>query len=181
MPPGGEEEIDLLASARWLARHFIHRYNVPPWVQHEVYGDARLTVAQLAQTHDPAKSSWTSYLFRQGLWRLVDIMRERSGQRSTNQARLMPVPLDDDKLHRLIPAQRDASEDVVERLTLQSQMRDVFRACRMLSENERHVIARYYLDGLLLREIAEEMGLTESRICQLHRAALRKLRFRLTA
>jgi len=45
-----------------------------------------------------------------------------------------------------------------------------------LEERERMVIELYYYKGLKLREIGEEMGVTESRVCQIRAAAIRNLR-----
>jgi len=45
-----------------------------------------------------------------------------------------------------------------------------------LPPQERRVIVLYYYEGLLLREISEIMHLSDSRICQIHREALRRLR-----
>jgi RNA polymerase sigma factor for flagellar operon FliA len=45
-----------------------------------------------------------------------------------------------------------------------------------LPDRERLVMRRYYFDGLTLAEIADSLGVTESRICQIHTKALRRLR-----
>lgn len=45
-----------------------------------------------------------------------------------------------------------------------------------LYDNERKVISLYYYEGLKLKEIAAVLGLTESRISQIHSKALMKLR-----
>jgi RNA polymerase sigma factor for flagellar operon FliA len=45
-----------------------------------------------------------------------------------------------------------------------------------LRARERFVLERYYWAGLCLAAIGEEMGVTESRACQLHRKALDRLR-----
>ncbi len=50
-----------------------------------------------------------------------------------------------------------------------------------LPESERHVITLYYYDELTLKEIGKVLGLTESRICQIHRAVIKKLRQALKA
>jgi len=43
------------------------------------------------------------------------------------------------------------------------------------------VVALYYYENLTLREIGEVLGVTESRISQLHTKAVLRLRSRLTA
>lgn len=48
-------------------------------------------------------------------------------------------------------------------------------AIDQLPERERLVVSLYYADGLTLREIAEVIGVTESRVCQLHAKATLRL------
>lgn len=49
-----------------------------------------------------------------------------------------------------------------------------------LPERERVVMALYYDDELNLREIGEVLGISESRVCQIHGQALVRIRARLT-
>lgn len=49
------------------------------------------------------------------------------------------------------------------------------RAIDRLPERERDVIAMYYLKDMRLKSIGELLGVTESRICQLHTRALSRL------
>ncbi len=46
----------------------------------------------------------------------------------------------------------------------------------ILPQNEKTVLSLYYYDELTLKEIGSVMGLTESRICQLHSRAIRSLK-----
>jgi RNA polymerase sigma factor for flagellar operon FliA len=48
-----------------------------------------------------------------------------------------------------------------------------------MPERERTVLMMYYYDGLTLTEIGEFLGVTESRVCQIHTKALRQLRSKL--
>ena len=52
-------------------------------------------------------------------------------------------------------------------------------AIRRLPERERLVIALYYYEELTLREIGEVLGVTESRVSQLHTKAILRLKARL--
>jgi RNA polymerase sigma factor for flagellar operon FliA len=54
-------------------------------------------------------------------------------------------------------------------------------AIARLPEREKLVVALYYYENLTLREIGEVLGVTESRISQLHTKAVLRLRSRLTA
>ena len=50
-----------------------------------------------------------------------------------------------------------------------------------LPEREQAVLILYYDDGLTLSEIGEALGVTESRISQIHTKAVLQLRSRLAA
>ncbi|MDD5747960.1 MAG: RNA polymerase sigma factor WhiG [Actinomycetota bacterium] len=50
-----------------------------------------------------------------------------------------------------------------------------------LPERERLVVTLYYFEGLTMREIGEVLGVTESRICQMHTKAILRLRSRLSS
>ena len=51
----------------------------------------------------------------------------------------------------------------------------IARAIEELPEREKHVIALYYQEELTLREIGEVLGVTESRVCQIHAQAISRL------
>jgi len=62
--------------------------------------------------------------------------------------------------------------------------RDAFRsalaeAISALPERERLVVAMYYDEELNLREIGEVLGVSESRVCQIHGQATMRLRAKL--
>ncbi|HEX6237327.1 MAG TPA: FliA/WhiG family RNA polymerase sigma factor [Acidimicrobiales bacterium] len=50
-----------------------------------------------------------------------------------------------------------------------------------LADRERTVVALYYHDGLTLAEIGEVLGVTESRVCQIHSKAVMQLRLHMGA
>ena len=63
----------------------------------------------------------------------------------------------------------------------QSDLRDrVADSISRLPEREKLVIALYYYENLTLREIGEVLGVTESRVSQLHTKAVLRLRSGLT-
>lgn len=63
----------------------------------------------------------------------------------------------------------------------QTELKDrVADAIARLPEREKLVVALYYYENLTLREIGEVLGVTESRISQLHTKAVLRLRGRLT-
>lgn len=58
---------------------------------------------------------------------------------------------------------------------LAERTRFLAKAIGELPERERLVISLYYKDGLTLKEIAAVLGVTESRVCQLHSKAVIRL------
>ena len=53
-------------------------------------------------------------------------------------------------------------------------------AINSLSEREKIVVTLYYFEGLTLAEIGEILGVTESRVCQIHTKAVGGLRGQLS-
>ena len=51
---------------------------------------------------------------------------------------------------------------------------------KQLGERERTVLSLYYYEGLTLAEIGDILGVTESRVCQIHTKAVLQLRARLS-
>jgi len=61
----------------------------------------------------------------------------------------------------------------------QDQRRILAGAIEELPEKERTVISLYYRDGLTLKEIGKVLGVTESRVCQVHTKAVLRLQGKL--
>ncbi len=71
---------------------------------------------------------------------------------------------------------KDSPSENVAREELKQVVAD---AIKKISRKEQMVISLYYHNELTLKEIGNVMGLTESRICQIHTSALVKLKSRL--
>jgi RNA polymerase sigma factor for flagellar operon FliA len=69
-----------------------------------------------------------------------------------------------------------------ERRAMRDSAKELFRiAFATLPERERQVAVLLYVHNLTLREIGETLGVTESRVCQIHSALRRRLREKLAA
>ena len=80
----------------------------------------------------------------------------------------------------LLDTLQDPAADDPAQLVDASELKDrVADAIARLPEREKLVIALYYYENLTLREIGEVLGVTESRISQLHTKAVLRLRSRL--
>jgi RNA polymerase sigma factor FliA len=85
----------------------------------------------------------------------------------------------DDKTSLVASIRDDTAEDPVT-LFESEEIRDILAsAIERLPERERTVIGLYYYEGLTLKEIGQVLGVTESRVSQLHTKAVLRLRARL--
>lgn len=82
-------------------------------------------------------------------------------------------------LHELV-GDPDEGGDPVLTAELEEAKRILADAVDRLPEKERTVVALYYYEGLTAKEIAVVLGLSESRISQLHTKAILRLRGRLS-
>ena len=77
----------------------------------------------------------------------------------------------------LLDTRPDRGAPDPQQLVDQSELRDrIADAIAALPEREKLVVALYYYENLTLREIGETLGVTESRVCQLHTKAVLRLR-----
>ena len=88
----------------------------------------------------------------------------------------------DDQSEQSSRREPEARSDVDPRLNLESEefQASIAECITRLPEREATVLALYYQEELHLKEIGEVLGVTESRVCQIHRQALARLRAQLT-
>jgi RNA polymerase sigma factor for flagellar operon FliA len=73
----------------------------------------------------------------------------------------------------------DGTDDPVEAYEVQEIKHILAEAIQGMPERERLVLNLYYYNGLTLAEIGEVLGVTESRVCQIHTKGILQLRSRL--
>ncbi len=74
----------------------------------------------------------------------------------------------------------DGTDDPVAAFEVQEVKQILADAVDGMPERERLVLTLYYYEGLTLAEIGEVLGVTESRVCQIHTKAVLQLRAKLT-
>jgi RNA polymerase sigma factor for flagellar operon FliA len=87
--------------------------------------------------------------------------------------RALPVPGDTSK----VEFQEDARQSTVE---VAVQFKEIMHLARArLTRSQFRVLSMYYGEDLTFKEIGKSMGLSESRVCQVHAKALFRLRVKL--
>jgi len=84
-----------------------------------------------------------------------------------------------DKLSLVDTLQDTRAEDPVAAFESEETKYLLARAINTLPEREKIVVTLYYYEGLTLAEIGQVLGVTESRICQMHTKAVIQLRSKL--
>ena len=84
-----------------------------------------------------------------------------------------------DRLSLMDTLEDTAADNPVEVAEDRELRRFLARAINTLPEREKIVVTLYYYEGLTLAEIGRVLGVTESRICQMHTKAVLQLRAKL--
>lgn len=84
-----------------------------------------------------------------------------------------------DKLSLIDTLEDTKAEDPVAAFETEETKFLLSRAINQLPEREKIVVTLYYYEGLTLAEIGRVLGVTESRICQMHTKAVLQLRAKL--
>ena len=71
------------------------------------------------------------------------------------------------------------NENMISLLNLKDVRNIIARAIDMLPKNERFVISMYYFDELTMKEIGLVLGITESRVSQIHNKSILRLKAKL--
>jgi RNA polymerase sigma factor for flagellar operon FliA len=75
----------------------------------------------------------------------------------------------------------DATEGPVAAYEVEEMRQILAEAINRMGDREKIVLTLYYYEGLTLAEIGEVLGVTESRVCQIHTKAVLQLRSKMTA
>lgn len=75
----------------------------------------------------------------------------------------------------------DAGDGPVGAYEVEEMRQILARSINRMPEREKVVLTLYYYEGLTLAEIGQVLGVTESRVCQIHTKAVLQLRSRISA
>jgi RNA polymerase sigma factor for flagellar operon FliA len=108
-------------------------------------------------------------------WRQVAIELRMIGLQSASAR----APESENQSVPEFPATDQLNPDVI---TGQRELRNILSsAMKTLPDRYQTVIGLYYLGGKTMREIGDRLGINESRVSQIHRAALDKMNLNLQA
>lgn len=113
-----------------------------------------------------------------GTHQLADLEREAS---LASQVSLETPLGEDGRLGDSLADTGADADDPAAAMDRDDRRAQLLAVLQTLSEQERRVVKLYYFENLLLKEIAEVLGVTESRVCQIHGRILSVLRLRLGA
>lgn len=201
--PASVELDDLVQNGMLGLLDALGRFEVGAGAQFEAYAAQRVRGAMLDGLRE---NDWLPRSLRRNC-RLIEAaiaqLEQRSGRAPTEselaESLGMTLPdyqqmLQDARGHQLVYLEDLASEegeDFLERhqveegadpavlLEDEDARQTMIKAVAALPEREKLMMALYYEQDLNLREIGEVMGVSESRVCQLHSQAVMRLRARL--
>ena len=181
MGSSGDDEAALFDEyapiALWVASKYADRRSLATeWG--DVHADASIGVLDAIRHFDPARSlTQRAYVFIRARGAAIDGIRQR-GYKSRKDVDTRRAPLSLDMLRDAVANGGDGWEPPA----IEHGYAEVDAAVTVpllliqLSRRRRFVIEAYYLAGRSMADIGTELGVTESRVCQIHVQALRQMR-----
>lgn len=150
--------------------------------------DGTLGLISAAKRYDSSHGKFSSYAYSRILGSMRDEQRARSKMRWDRKWE-PPVFTSLDAMARNVngidamdklPAIVDHSESALDRLLSDEKNEAIRKAITYLTPREQQIITRHWLDKVSFNSVGVEIGLSESRVCQIAARALRRLRVQLT-
>ena len=173
---------DLVSAARKATFCYVRKRPVLAWQADDMLGDAMLA-AHIAHRKWDGGGTFAAFAYERCVYAIVDGLRSRGHRNrrdyATNSDLLPrscfdPLSLTDEDLARLDVTDAHA-EDPYRRVEARMTATQVMTLLRPWPR-EQEVIRRVDLDGEMQADVGRDMGISESRVCQLRRVALRRLR-----
>ena len=103
----------------------------------------------------------------------VDLSRLHRLLQDVNAGAMLPLDELLEQSHPVVPEEKGGQQSTLQRRQLLESLADELVN---LPQRERQVLELYYHDGLNMKEVGAVLGVTESRVCQLHAQAATRLR-----
>src|SRR5689334_22385952 len=153
------------------------------WIPRSVRMKARQFERAVAQLESTLQRTPTDEEVAEAMDMDVEEIRKFLGQLSlVNVVALDELLVDEDggSAPRLVDTLQDSTALDPQAMAEHGEARQLLaRAVEQLPDREKVVVSLYYFEGLTLAEIGRVLGVTESRICQLHTKAVLHLRAKL--
>ncbi|WP_369134406.1 RNA polymerase sigma factor WhiG [Modestobacter sp. I12A-02662] len=179
--PSREIKFESYAMAR-IRGAIIDELRSTDWIPRSVRMKARQFERTVATLESQLQRSPTDEEIAAAMDLDVEEVRKFLGQLSlVNVVALDELLVDDDgSAPRLVDTLQDSSALDPQAMAEHGEARQLLaRAVEQLPDREKVVVSLYYFEGLTLADIGRVLGVTESRICQLHTKAVLHLRTKL--
>lgn len=153
------------------------------WVPRSVRAKGRQVERAIAQLEGRLHRSPSEQELAAELgWSLDDLQETLSRLAMTSVAALdEQLDVGDGERLSLVDSLRDLGAVQPEESLDEQELRRLLRhSIGRLSDREQTVLALYYFEGMTLAQVGDVLGVTESRVCQIHGKAVLSLRSRLT-
>jgi RNA polymerase sigma factor for flagellar operon FliA len=180
--PSREVKFESYAMAR-IRGAIIDELRSTDWIPRSVRMRARQFERAVAELESRLQRTPTDEEVAEAMEMDVEEIRKFLGQLSlVNVVALDELLVDEDGggSPRLVDTLQDSTALDPQAMAEHGEARQLLaRAVDQLPEREKVVVSLYYFEGLTLAEIGRVLGVTESRICQLHTKAVLHLRTKL--
>ena len=174
--PSHVEESDLISYGLLGLIGAIERFDTERGIKFETFAMARIRGAIL----DELRSlDWVprSVRFRAHEIELAQTKLERELQRTPTEEEVADkLNMSEEELQSSLLEIANTSIYTLDEPRTDETVRQLTEAIASLPEREQLVVALYYYENLTLREIGEVLGVTESRVSQLHTKAVMRLK-----
>jgi RNA polymerase sigma factor for flagellar operon FliA len=199
--PEGIELDDLVQVGLIALLEAARHYTPSKGASFETYASIRIRGAMLDEVRSSDWAPRSVYRKQRQLSAAIRAVENRKGEHATARDIAAELGVSLDEYHRLVSttshsrmfsleqaipdgeaAQRGEAgvqNDPVQALESEEFQQQMVRAIKSLPEREALVMSLYYDNELNLKEIGKVLGVSESRICQIHGQALARLRARL--
>ena len=148
-----------------LASKLVWQRNVF-WIEYQdVAQEGLIGYLEASRRYQPGDASLNTYAMDRCNGAMLDAIRPPRGSARIDERSMCSL---DDAL--------DVAGDDGRKWSDAIAIKQIYAAFDLLPDQQRDVMRLIYIDGLQNRETAQELGISEGRVSQIHKAAIKKLR-----